>query len=105
MRAGKLTETITLRAITYIDNGYGGVDEVEADFATLRAQIIEESTDEFVRNYGVFTERLRIFRTRWLDDVTPEMKVVHDGLTFNIKQIKEIGRRRGLELRCTHGAG
>lgn len=104
MRAGKLDQTITLRAVAYVDNGYGGMDEVVTDFATLRAQIIEESTDEFVRNYGVATERLRIFRTRWLDGVTLDMKVVHDGQTFNLKQIKEIGRRRGLELRCSDGA-
>lgn len=105
MRAGKLTETIILRSVEYVDDGYGGQEIVETDHATLRAQIIEESTDEYVRNYGTSTERLRIFRTRWLDGVSPEWTVVHDGLTFNIKQIKEIGRRRGLELRCVHGAG
>lgn len=105
MRAGKLTETIVLRSVTYQDDGYGGQVPVETEHATLRAQIIEESTDEFVRNHGVSTERLRIFRTRWLDGVSPEWTVAHDGLTFNIKQIKEIGRRRGLELRCTHGTG
>lgn len=105
MRSGKLDQTITIRSMTYVDDGYGGQEQVEADFATLRAQIIEESTDEFVRNYGVSTERLRIFRTRWLDGVTPEMRVLHDGESFGIKQIKPIGRRRGLEIRCTNGAG
>jgi SPP1 family predicted phage head-tail adaptor len=103
MRAGKLTETIKLRSVTYEDDGGGGQIPVLADFATLRAQIIEESTDEFMRNYGVSTERLRIFRTRWLDGVTVDMLVEHDGTTFNLKQIKEIGRRRGLELRCVSG--
>ncbi|MCO5145531.1 MAG: phage head closure protein [Aquamicrobium sp.] len=102
MRAGRLDQTITLRSVTYEDDGYGGQVPVETDFADLRAQIIEESTDEFVRNYGVSTERLRIFRTRWLDGVTLDMTVVHDGRSFNLKQIKEIGRRRGLELRCSH---
>ena len=105
MRSGKLDQAITLRSVTYVDDGWGGQERVETDHATLRAQIIEESTDEFVRNYGIATERLRIFRTRWIDGVTPEMRVIHDGLNFNIKQIKEIGRKRGLELRCVNGAG
>ena len=105
MRAGKLDQTITLRSVTYVDDGFGGQELQETDFATLRAQIIEESTDEFVRNFGVSTERLRIFRTRWHDGVTIEMTVQHNGVPFNIKQIKEIGRRRGLELRCVNGAG
>jgi len=106
MRAGKLNETITLRTVTFADDGYGGQVPTETDHATLRAQVIEESTDEFVRNYGVSTERLRIFRTRWLDGVNLTMTVVHNGVSYNTKQIKEIGRRRGLELRCVaSGAG
>ncbi|UXT96530.1 phage head closure protein [Agrobacterium tumefaciens] len=100
MRAGKLDTTITIRGVTYVDDGYGGQIEVVADIATARAQIIEQSTDEFIRNYGATTERLRIFRTRWIDGVDLEMKIKHDGLDYDLKQIKPIGRRRGLELRC-----
>lgn len=103
MRAGKLNETITLRAVQYVDDGYGGMHEVEADWATLRAQMIEESTEEFIRNWGVSSERLRIFRTRFIDGVTLDMKVLHRGAKLNLKQVKVIGRRRGLELRCAEG--
>lgn len=55
MRAGKLDTTIVIRGVTYVDDGYGGQIEVVADIATARAQIIEESTDEFIRNYGTST--------------------------------------------------
>lgn len=105
MRAGKLDQTITLRSVTYTDDGFGGQEEVVTDHATLRAQIVDMSTDEYMRAWGAATEELRIFRTRFLDDVTIDMKVVHDGMRYEIKQIKPIGRRRGLELRCTNGAG
>lgn len=103
MRAGKLNDIVTLRSVTYVDNGYGGVKEVETDWAALRAQIIEESTEEFIRNWGVSSERLRIFRTRFIDGVTLDMKVMHRGAKLNLKQVKVIGRRRGLELRCVDG--
>lgn len=100
MRAGKLDQTITLRTVSFTDDGFGGQVPTETDFATLRAQIVDMSTDEYMRAWGAATEELRIFRTRFLDDVTIEMKVVHSGVTYNMKQIKPIGRRRGLELRC-----
>lgn len=101
MRSGRLDETIELRRPSWVDDGYGSeVPGPAITVATMRAQIIEESTDEFIRNYGASTERLRIFRTRWLDGVTLADQIRHDGIDFNIKQIKEIGRRRGLELRC-----
>lgn len=100
MRAGKLDQTITLRAITYVDDGYGGLEEVESDWKTVRAQMIEESTEEFIRGWGASTERLRVFRTRYIDGIQMDMTVVHEGNSFSIKQIKRIGRRRGLEIRC-----
>ncbi|WP_194273770.1 MULTISPECIES: phage head closure protein [Rhizobium] len=100
MRSGKLDNTIVLWSATYVDDGYGNLVPQETEFATLRAQIIEESTDEFMRNYGASTERLKIFRTRFIDGVYVSMTVIHNGVTYNLKQIKEIGRRRGLELRC-----
>lgn len=101
MRAGRLDQTIEVKRATLIDDGYGSqVPGPIETIATLRAQIIEESTDEFIRNWGASTERLRIFRTRFIDGVTLEDQIAHDGVTFNLKQIKEIGRRRGLELRC-----
>jgi SPP1 family predicted phage head-tail adaptor len=100
MRSGKLNETITLSRVESVSNDYGGVEETLVEYATLRAQIIEESTEEFIRGWGASTERLRIFRTRWRDDVGVADVLTHDGRTYNMKQIKPIGRRRGLELRC-----
>lgn len=105
MRAGKLDQVIKIKTTTFVDDGFGGQVEATTVRATLRAQIIDESTDEFVRNFGTSTERLRIFRTRFIDGVTLQDAVEHDGVQYNLRQIKEIGRRRGLELRCVNGAG
>ncbi|MBL6431884.1 MAG: head-tail adaptor protein [Alphaproteobacteria bacterium] len=102
MRAGKLTHTVKVMRPTYVDDGFGTmVPGPVSVVATLRAQLVEESTDEFIRNYGGSTERVRIFRVRWIDGITLADQIEHDGIEFNLKQIKEIGRRRGLELRCT----
>ncbi len=100
MRAGKLDTTIQIVRHSYVDDGYGNQIPQTQTVATMRAQIIDESTEEFIRSYGASTERLRIFRTRWLDGVMLDDAVEHDGIQYNLKQVKPIGRRRGLELRC-----
>jgi len=106
MRAGKLDNTIEIMRHTWIDDDYGGqVPGPTVVLATLRAQIIQASTEEFYRAWGASSETAIVFRTRWFDDVTVADKVRHDGVEFNIKEIKPIGRRRGLEIRCGNGAG
>jgi SPP1 family predicted phage head-tail adaptor len=99
MRAGNLDRTITIQAATQVDDGFGNLTDTWADFATMRAQLIQASTDEYIRNYGVSDETVTIFRTRYLDGVTLAHRVVYAGLVHNIKGVKEIGRRRGLEIR------
>jgi len=37
---------------------------------------------------------------RWLDGVTTEHRIVYEGDAFDIKETKELGRRRGLDVRC-----
>lgn len=99
MRAGKLDREIVIQRVTYADNGYGGVTETWAPLATMRAQLVESSTDEFQRAYGASSETATVFRTRFLDGVTLADRVSYNGLAHGIVQIKELGRRRGLELR------
>lgn len=100
MRAGKLDSTIEIVRVQWVDDGRGNVTEQEVAVATLRAQIVQQSTEEFIRTFGASDETVIIFRTRWLDGVTPSDKVRFDGTNFNLKEVKPIGRRRGLELRC-----
>lgn len=100
MRAGKLDRTITIERSTYEVDDYGNPVYTWTVLATMRAQVVEASTTEFIRNYGASSENVTVFRTRWLDGVTLADRVVSDGVIFDIKDLKEIGRRRGLELRC-----
>lgn len=107
MRSGKLDQTIQIvRPGGWVDDGYGGqVPTGESVLATLRAQIIQASTEEFMRSWGASSEAAIVFRTRHFDDVHVADKVRHDGVDYNLKEVKNIGRRRGLELRCVAWAG
>lgn len=101
MRAGKLDKLITIQRFTSTVNDYGTPVETWTDVATLRAQIVQASTEEFIRGFGASDETAIIFRTRWLDGVTNADRVGYAaGAYLNIKEVKEIGRRNGLEIRC-----
>lgn len=100
MRAGKLDREITIQALGEgPPDEYGSPTETWTDAATLRAQLVEASTEEFQRAYGASGETAIIFRTRYLDGVTLAHRVSYDGQVHNLVELKEIGRRRGLELR------
>lgn len=106
MRAGKLDRSITIQRYT------SGVDElgnpagyIWSDLVTVRAQILQQSTEEFIRGYGASDETAVIFRVRWIDDISNADRIVYQGQPHNLKEIKEIGRRVGLELRCVASGG
>lgn len=100
MRAGKLDRLIRVERPSYQDDGHGGLDPVWAKVADIRAQIVQSSTEEFIRSYGVSDETVIIFRTRFINGVTPEDRIEYGGGEYDIKEVKEIGRREGLEIRC-----
>lgn len=100
MRAGKLDKTITLQSFSSTVDQYGTPVEAWTNFATVRAQLIEGATDEFLAGYGETEAVTAVFRIRWLDGVTTDHRVQYAGRNLNVRQITEVGRRRGLELRC-----
>jgi SPP1 family predicted phage head-tail adaptor len=101
MRSGNLDRTIVLevRGADTIDAA-GTPSASWSPFATVRAQLIELSTQEYLREYGEGENAVAVFRIRWLDDVTPALRLVYGERTYNVRDVKEIGRRRGLDLRC-----
>lgn len=101
MRAGALDRIIAVERSTDTVNDLGQVVASWAPVATLRAQLVQSSTAEFMRNFGASTETAIVFRTRFLAGVTPADRVSYDGAYLNIVEVKELGRRKALELRCT----
>ena len=100
MRSGNLDREITLQSSTTVIGADGTPSPTWTTLATLRAQRIEATTDEYIRGYGASTERIMVFRTRYIDGVTGADQILFEGCPFVIKQIKEIGRRQALEFRA-----
>jgi SPP1 family predicted phage head-tail adaptor len=103
MRAGKLDKVIEVETtVPAQPDEYGVVDPAGGTVTTrtMRAQIIQASTEEYLRGYGEGENTAIIFRTYFVDGVTTDDRIGYAGRVFNIREVKEIGRRVGLELRC-----
>lgn len=100
IRAGKLDRAITLQRKSETVSDSGGVVTAWTDIATVRAEVVQQSASEFLTGYGEAEAGTAIFRIRYLADITTADQIMFDGTNYNIKEIAEIGRRRGLELRA-----
>jgi SPP1 family predicted phage head-tail adaptor len=105
MRAGKLDKIIVIQRVTTTVDEYGTPAEGWATVATVRAQRVKLNTDEFLRAFGTTSEAMAVFRVRHIDGLTLADRVTCDGETFDLKGIEPIGRRAGIELRCTATGG
>jgi SPP1 family predicted phage head-tail adaptor len=106
MRASNLDRLIVIEAdLTTVDVN-GVPQQTWTAFATMRAQLLQRSTNEFLlKGYGEDDNVTTGFRIRWLDGVRLTQRVAYNGERYRITEIKEIGRRVALELRCLRVTG
>lgn len=98
--AGTLDRKITIeRATTTLDDA-GTPSETWATVATLRAALTTNAADEAIAGSGAVATTTLTFTTRFFDGLTLADRVTYDGTAYNLKEIIEIGRRRGLTLKC-----
>lgn len=100
VHAGKMDRRITLQGFTNTVDDYGVPIPSWSNKATVWAELIERSTQEFVRAQGAQGESSVAFRIRHLDGIVTGDRVLFEGRTLNIKEIATIGRKVGIELRC-----
>lgn len=100
MRAGKLNEKLVIERSTISVDDYGTPQETWASHATIRAQRVKLTLEEFVKAYGTASEALTVFRIRWLADISLSDRVKLGSVIYDLKAIEMLGRREGLELRC-----
>lgn len=101
MRAGALDRTITVERSTEIVAPSGHVSTVWQPLMTVRAEVREQTADEVATGFGETEAETLIFVVRWHPaPITTGDRITHAGRVYNIKQIAEIGRRRGWKLRA-----
>lgn len=99
MKAGKLDRTITLQAPSYgIPDDYGAVVTTWGDPITVRAELVAIASDEAVKDSGEAATKAITFRIRYVDGITTAHRLSYAGSYFNVRDIREIGRREALEV-------
>lgn len=101
MRSGTLRRVIKVQRATETINEAGTAAQTWSDIATLRAEVVRQSVEEFLSPQGARDESVVVFRTRFFSDLFTSDRVAFDGDHWNIREIAEIGNQRGLEIRCT----
>lgn len=101
MSAGRMVHEIVVWRATDTVNEYGTPTRDWLQIASLRAEVVERSTEEFLAGPGATDEARAVFRTRVLDGLRTGDRVTFQGDDFLIREIVPIGRRHRLELRCT----
>jgi SPP1 family predicted phage head-tail adaptor len=99
MKSGSLRHIITVERATSTVDAFGTPTTAWATHATLRAEVKQQTTEEFIRSQGAVDERIVIFSTRFVPGLTNADRVMWQGKAHNIREIGVIGHDRGLEIR------
>lgn len=104
IRAGKLDRQIIIQRETESVAASGAVSKNWSEFATVRAELVQRSVEEYLAGFGEADTGAAIFRIRYLAGITMADRVMYKGQVYGIEEMVEHGRRRSLELRCSMGA-
>lgn len=100
VQADNLDRRVTIQSRTLAQNDYGQPTETWATFATRWASKRDVTGREFFAAGQEIAEKGTVFRIRYLSGVKTEMRLVSEGVTYNIRHTAEIGRRDALDIVC-----
>lgn len=101
MSAGELDRRIQFRRAALIDDGYADSERFADHGTPVWAKKRDVSDGERWRAAEVSAQITSRFKVRWgpfTSGITPKDQLVCEGVTYAIVGIKEVGRRRYLEI-------
>jgi SPP1 family predicted phage head-tail adaptor len=101
MKAGELDRRISIedRFVTNSDSGEEIITWLP--LITVWAKKVEAKGSERFAGQELFGAAVKTFHIRWSllsSTITTKHKLIHDGRTYDITDVREIGRREGLEI-------
>ena len=102
MRAGNLKHKVSIQTFSQTDNDFGEVEKSWSEFAPAYASTTPLSAKEFYKA-GTHNEVTHKIEIRYIDGVSPSMKVVlSGGREFSIESVLNIREaNKTLQLICT----
>lgn len=104
MRAGEMDRLVTLQRFTTTEDEYGERIEIWTNLATVFAEARQQGGREYLAAATTLAEVRVVFFLRWFPDITVLDRVNYDGVLHNIVEVREIGRRDGVELHTVAAA-
>jgi SPP1 family predicted phage head-tail adaptor len=101
LNAGRLDRRITIEIKTVAQDEFGQPVETWTTLATVWAHKRDIRASEKFRAQQEIAEEAAVFEIRWRSGIDAGDRLVHDGKTYDIEGVAEIGRREGLELMAT----
>jgi SPP1 family predicted phage head-tail adaptor len=98
MRAGQLDRTIELQSVATAPNSFGELVETWTTFASPAAAIVPTRGNERFTAQQLVGHAVTTFRIRYRTGLTVLNRIVYDGRQWDIHDVREIGRREGLEI-------
>lgn len=98
MRAGKLDRTIDLQALTTTTDSFGEPIETWTTFASPAAAVMPNRGNERFTAQQVVGDAVVTFKIRYRTDVSVLTRIVYDGRNWDVHDVREVGRREGLEI-------
>lgn len=93
MRAGTLTERVTIQETTQTQDGDGGIVDSWADVATVWAAVEPLTGREFFDAAKVNAEVSSRIRIRALSGIVPKMRAVHGSDIYDIHAVMDVDSR------------
>lgn len=100
MRPGTMDRRVTLERFTSVEDEYGDEIKTWAPLATVWAEVRQQGGKEFLAADTINAVRRVVFFLRWIPGLTVLDRVAYDGRHHDIEEVREIGRRDGVELHC-----
>lgn len=101
LRTGSLDRRITLQRATVTTDSFNNPVQTWATLVTVWASKLDVRDSERVAAKEVGAEIGTRFQIRWSEtvrDLNPKDRLVYADRTYEIVNVKEVGRREGLEI-------
>jgi SPP1 family predicted phage head-tail adaptor len=96
---GEFYNYITLEQYTLSDSDYGDNDVYQwTAYSSCFASVIPESQNEVIAGNQVYNRDLRIWKVRFDENISVNMRVYFEGNYYDITGIEQEGRRKFLIL-------
>ena len=97
--AGKLDRSIRIERPHRVA-GYAGAETITwTSVATVPAELVQAETIETTAAQGVRSTEALTFKIRIIG-ITSDDRLIFEGRPLNIVRVRELGRRRALEITC-----